>query len=141
MPHTRSSYVMAQFDTAGFELGDVDRRVSDRYPSGRLELWPLARLTSGKPKDKPLPREEWPEMDLSAVQVAKAMPAWVPILEAHGFNYWVACSRGGLIGHRMDCQEVVNSYRAFSPHELWARACEYVIQSHSQQHSDGDETA
>ena len=64
VPYSRSSYIMDVFDKAGFELGDVDRRIDDRYPAGRLELWPLARMTSGKAKNRVLPASEWPDMDL-----------------------------------------------------------------------------
>lgn len=128
VPHSRSSAVMAAFDAAGFELGDVDRRTDENYPAGRLELWALARLTSGKSKLDPVPKHEWPAIDLSKVQIAKAMPAWVPILRAHGFNYWLACSRGGLMGPvaEQDYNEVVNSYDEIDTSAIWARACAHV---------------
>lgn len=134
-PHTRSSYVMSMFDRTGYELGDVDRRVQSRYPSGRLELWSLAKWTSGK--DKTIPRRDgWPEFTLAGIQIVKALPAWIPCLKARGVNYWVSVCRGGSIcrATEHEHQEVINSNRQFDPHEIWARACDFVS-ARSLQHS------
>ena len=127
MPHTMSSKVMEAFDKAGFELGDVDRRAIEGYPSGRLELWPLAKLTSGQSKTITPDRKRWPAMDLRNVQVAKAMPAWIPILKEHGFNYWIGVSRAGLrngMGNLPDdwLDEIIDSTREIDARGIWDRA-------------------
>lgn len=86
---------MSQFDEAGFRLGDVDRKACERYPAGRLELNCLAKLTHGKDKMMPLHKPDWPDADLSDVDVAKCLPAWYPYLLSQGFNYWLVLTRNG----------------------------------------------
>ncbi len=93
-PLSRSSMVMAEFEKAGFNLGDVDRRCCERYPAGRLELNCLAKITSGKNKITPIRHDWWPDDDLSDVEVAKCFPAWYDYLLAQGFDYWIVASRG-----------------------------------------------
>jgi hypothetical protein len=84
---------MDKFDKAGFRLGDVDRKCCERYPAGRLELKCLANLTHGKNKMKPILERDWPDVDLSDVEVAKCLPAWYPFLLSKGFDYWIVVTR------------------------------------------------
>lgn len=129
-PNTRSSYVMEVFDKAGFELGEVDRRICEGYPSGRLEPLPLAYATSGKGKTKPIDKDT-EAGDLSKVQVAKCLPAWIPVLKKHGFNYWVSVCRGGTVCNATEYphDEVLDSNREFDPHEIWERARAHLERS------------
>ena len=117
---------MSVFDEAGYVLGDVDRTADEKYPAGRLELWPLARMTHGKDKMKPC--KVFPVMDLGGVQVAKCLPAWLPALRAHGFNYWVSTHRGHLRkALEYPHNEELDANKSFDPDAIWARACDHVI--------------
>lgn len=123
LPHSRSSAVMEAFDKAGYELGDVTRQVVEGYPAGRLELWPLARATTGKSKTIPLPKDT-DVGDLSNVQVAKCLPAWIPVLKHHGFNYWVSMCRKGTVcdATQYPHDEVLDASQPLNPVEIWERA-------------------
>lgn len=118
---------MECFERAGFYLGDVDRRACEKYPAGRLELWPLAKATQNKSKTDPLPKQDWPALDLSGVKVAKCMPAWRECLESHGFNYWVAVYRGQWRANNYPHDEVLNVGREFDPWAIYARACDAIL--------------
>ena len=126
-PKTRSSYVMAEWEKAGFRLGDVDRRIEERYPQGRLELWTLAKWTQGRTKSKPL-TDGWPELSLDGIDVVKALPAWIPVLEAAGVNYWTVVCRGGSVCQAAEFphQEVINSNLPVDCLGIWQRAMQHI---------------
>ena len=136
VPMSRSSWVMARFEEAGFFLGDVDRRICEKYPAGRLELWPLARATHSRSKADPLPREYWPELDLTGVRVAKCMPAWIECLRVAGFNYWVAVKRGSARADRYPHDEVLYANQDFDPRAIYARACDAILSRNTVEHTD-----
>lgn len=120
-PLSKSSMVMARFDEAGYKLGDVDRRTCERYPAGRLELWPLAKWTHSG--DKVTPRKAgWPRLSLGGVQVVKCLPAWYLCLAPH-ITYWLGLERGPLNVSDFTVDEVLNVGNDFDPHDIWARAC------------------
>lgn len=120
MGRSHSSELMQRFDDAGYNLGDVERVASDKYPAGKLEPISFKRHKQRngikgrtyKLMKAQVPPDKWPPLDDSR-QVVKCGVEWRNYWQACGVRYWLKLMR--------PVDEIIRRYPGLQP-ELFASA-------------------